>query len=128
MKGLSKLPLKPLDFVAVGLSVLLTLSSAFFVYAKPKETAHFVIHGSGRVWVFPMDADETIDVQGPLGTTVVRVHGGDAWVEDSPCDNRTCVAAGHIHEQGQWIACLPNNVFVLVEGSEDGGKLDASTW
>ena len=128
MKLLSKLPLKPFDFAAVLLSVILTVASGFYVYAKPKAVAQFVIHGWGRVWVYPLDAEETLEVVGPLGVTVVRMKGGEAWVEDSPCDNRTCVAAGHIHEQGQWIACLPNDVFVLIEGKESGGTLDASTW
>ena len=128
MKRLPKLPFKPLDFLAVGLSVFLTVASGVFVYARPSNVFQVIIQGSGRIWVFPRDAEETINVEGPLGTTVVRIHGGSAWVEDSPCDNRTCVASGLIHEQGQWIACLPNNVFVLIEGNQTSGQLDASTW
>ena len=128
MKVLSKLLLRPFDFVAVGLSIVLTVVSGFYVYAKPGGVPQVVIHGFGKTWVYPLDARETIGVPGPLGITVVRIENGETWVEDSPCDNRTCVASGHIKEYGYWIACLPNNVFVLIEGSEDNGKPDAFTW
>ena len=128
MKSLAKLPLRPLDFLAVGLAILLTVASGFYVYAKPKGVAQVVIQGWGHTWVYPLDATETIEVLGPIGITVVRIEKGEAWVEDSPCENRTCVGSGHIHEYGQWIACLPNNVFVLIEGDEDDGKPDVFTW
>jgi hypothetical protein len=118
-----------LDFAAIALSLALTVFSGFAVYSKPKPTTQVVIQGPSRGWVFPLDAEETVSVPGPLGTTVVEISGGRARVLSSPCDNQTCVAAGHIHAQGQWVACLPNNVFVLIEGSENGGgPVDTSAW
>ena len=128
MKGFSKLPLKPFDFVAVALSVILTLGSALYIYAKPNNKVEVVIQGSGKVWVYPIDAEEKLEVAGPLGTTVIRISSGEVWFEDSPCDNKTCVGSGHIHEFGQWVACLPNNVFAVIEGGENDSKLDSYTW
>jgi hypothetical protein len=128
MKG--KLPLKPFDFLVVGIAVALTGFSAFVVYARPQAGQQVIIQGaSGRTWVYPLDADETVAVQGPLGNTVVRIHNHQAWVESSPCGNQTCVAAGHINSEGEWVACLPNNVFLLIEGAgNDTGNVDSSAW
>jgi hypothetical protein len=127
-----KRSLKVFDFVAVGLAAALTIGSGVLVYGRSRaeEKSQVYIQGPAQSWVFPIDADETIPVPGPLGTTVVRIHGGDAWVVSSPCDNQTCVAAGHVHLNGQWVACLPNAVFVMVmdEGSGDDQEFDAGTW
>jgi hypothetical protein len=125
-----KPPLKPFDFLVVAAAVALTSFSAFSVYARPKASQQVIIQGaSGRAWVYPLDAEEMVAVPGPLGNTVVRIHGRRAWVESSPCDNQTCVAAGHITAEGEWVACLPNNVFLLIEGTgNDAGNVDSSAW
>jgi hypothetical protein len=88
-----------------------------------------MIQGSSGVWVFPLDAEETITVPGLLGDTVVEIRDHRAHVLSSPCDNQTCVAAGHIDSDGQWVACLPNNVFVMIEGADDINEiLDTTAW
>ena len=86
-----------------------------------------VIRGQGSEWTFHQDAEEMVIVSGPLGNTVVRLGGSRAWVESSPCVNQTCVAAGYAVRQGQWAACLPNKVFLIIEGT-DGENVDAVAW
>jgi hypothetical protein len=123
-----KIP-RPLDFVVIGLSLALTGFAAYMVYGNPGSSLRVVVQGAGDTWVFPIDAEEQVTVPGPLGETVVEISGGRAHVLSSPCANQTCIAAGHINEDGQWVACLPNNVFVLIEGSDNGsGILDTRTW
>jgi hypothetical protein len=90
------------------------------------------VRGQDGVWVFPLDAEERIAVAGPLGDTVVELRGGEARVLSSPCANQTCVAAGAVHGRGQWIACLPNGVFLTLENApgnkEEPDELDGATW
>jgi hypothetical protein len=119
MKG--KMPVKALDFAVIALALGLTGFSAFSVYARPRNTVQVLIQGPTQKWVFPLDAEETVTVKGVLGDTVVRIHQNQAWVESSPCDNQVCVAAGHQTRNGDWAACLPNNVFLMIEGSEGPG-------
>jgi hypothetical protein len=123
-----KLPVKVLDLVIIVLALALTGFSAFTVYVKPRNTIQVLVQGQGNKWIFPLDAEETVAVAGPLGKTVVRIHGNQAWVESSPCDNQTCVASGHANQQGDWVACLPNNVFLMLEGSDTIGKIDRGAW
>jgi hypothetical protein len=121
-------PLKPLDFLVLALALALTGYSAFAVYAKPALNEQVLIRGSEGSWLFPLDAEETVEVPGPLGTTVVEIRGMRARVLSSPCANQTCVAAGHLGSGGQWTACLPNKVFVMIEGNADGQSVDSATW
>jgi hypothetical protein len=121
--------LKMGDFAAIAVSLALIVLSALAVYAAPQSEARVVVRGPDRAWIFPLDAEERVSVEGPAGETVVEISGGRARVLSSPCANQTCVAAGHIHRQGEWAACLPNKVFVSIEGSgDDKDALDASAW
>ena len=126
---MGKLPLKALDIVIILLAVALTGFSAFAVYIQPRNDIRVVIEGSNQVWIFPLNAEETISVQGPLGNTIVRIHGNEAWVEFSPCENQTCVGMGHASSRGDWVACLPNNVYFVIEGTNGNGNYpDSTAW
>ena len=92
-----------------------------------------VIQGpNDRKWIYPLSAEETVRVAGVLGgDTVVRISGGEVWAESSPCDNQTCVAMGRINAVSMfpWVACLPNNVFFKVEGTDDVDiHVDGAAW
>jgi hypothetical protein len=124
-----RVPIKGLDIVMILLALGLTGTSAFAAYVKPSNTIQVLINGSGREWVFPLDTDERVTVAGPLGDTIVRIQDNQAWVESSPCTNQVCVAAGHVNAQGDWVACLPNNVFLMIEGKEVRRHvLDSTSW
>lgn len=123
-----KIPVRPWDIVIILVALGLTGFTAFSVYMKPRNTIQVLIEGQNQKWIFPLEAEETITVSGPLGNTVVRIHENQAWVESSPCDNQICVAAGHLHGRGEFAACLPNNVLLMIEGYDDLRKLDGAAW
>jgi hypothetical protein len=128
-QGKMKTKLKPLDFAAIGLSLGLTIFCGLTVYAAPQAQARVIVRGSGRTWIFPLDAEERVTVPGPLGETVVEIREAGARVLSSPCENQTCVAAGHIGRRGEWTACLPNKVSVSIEGSAgESETVDAAAW
>ena len=128
MKG--KLPVKILDFVIILLALGLTGASAFAVYVKqPQNDTQVLIQGPSQAWVFPLDAEETVNVPGALGTTVVRIHENQAWVESSPCNNQICVAMGRVGYMGGFVACLPNNVILVIEGNHGQENIpDSIAW
>jgi hypothetical protein len=122
-----KIPVKPWDVVIILLALCLTGFSFFSTYFKPRNSLHVLIEGQNQKWIFPLDAEETVNAQGPLGTTVVRIHENQVWVESSPCDNKICVAAGHLRNNGEFAACLPNNVLIMIEGNDVTEKIDGYT-
>ncbi|MCL2008763.1 MAG: NusG domain II-containing protein [Treponema sp.] len=122
-----KLPIKLFDPVIFILALAITLFSAYQVYFRQGDTIRVRIEGQGRRWVYPLHAEETIAVPGPLGSTIVRISGNHAWVESSPCANQICVAAGQLHRHADFAACLPNEVLVLIEGITAPGDVDATT-
>jgi len=122
---------KALDMAIILLSLGITVFSAIAVYAGQSGTSQVVIRGENRTWVYSLDAEELVKVRGTLGgDTVVRISGGEVWVESSPCTNQICVGSGHIHA-GSWgklIACIPNQVTVSIEGINEGTEVDYTVW
>ena len=72
--------------------------------------------GAERQWIFPLDASTTLRVPGPIGETVVVIQDGSVRVVSSPCPEKVCIKTGRISRPGQWIACLPNRVFISIRG------------
>ena len=108
--------LRPLDWAAAALSLAAFVLSLLLTAAGSGREPVVVIQGAGGSWAYPLQAQVEVQVPGPLGTTHVHLAGGAAWVSDSPCIEKICVASGRIERPGSWIACLPNRVFVRIEG------------
>ncbi len=72
--------------------------------------------GTEQQWIYPLDAEARVIVPGPLGETVVVIRDGAVQVISSPCPEKICVKTGRISKPGQWIACLPNRVFISIRG------------
>jgi hypothetical protein len=114
------------DFCILVLSAAVTVFCAVRVYGKSSAETKLVIKNGEGEWVYSLDRAVTVDIPGPLGNTVVEVQDRRARVISSPCVNQTCIASGAVHRRGQWIACLPNRIFVSVEGAESSAGADNS--
>ncbi|MDR2181642.1 MAG: NusG domain II-containing protein [Treponema sp.] len=119
---------RPWDFCALALSA--AVSVFFFVYAYGGEGgARLYIQDGRRTLVYSLDEDREVSTAGPLGETRIVIRGGLAAVKDSPCRDKLCVSMGHIGRRGGWIACLPNRVFLRVQGQGPSGEdVDATAY
>lgn len=120
--------LKILDYPAILFSVMITVAAAFYAYAGDSGPLHVRIRSTDAVYVYSLDADREIPVEGPLGTTWVHIHDGTVAIVDSPCPNKLCVQAGELSGSGEWSACIPNKVFVQVEGGSGDDEVDVTTY
>lgn len=119
---------KPIDLVIISLAIAATAWSALQALDSGGELRVSVSDGAHE-WVYPLDEPREIAVAGPLGITNVHIEDGAVFVHASPCANQVCVAAGRIDKPGQWVACLPNKVFVRIDGSiADTTEMDAGSY
>jgi len=119
---------KPLDLIIILAAAAAVAFSAVVAYGRGSGALQVDISGADGEWIYPLSADREIRVAGPLGDTVVEIRGKSVRIADSPCPNKTCVAAGAISEPDQWIACLPNRVFVRIVGTGKEEKVDAGVY
>jgi len=120
--------MKPLDIPVIIFATALTVFIAFLAFAGNAASSQVIIKGPDKTWIFPLDAEERVTVTGPIGVTVVELHAGKAAIVSSPCSGQTCVAAAAVNKSGQWAACLPNRVFLLVESAKGQDTIDAAAW
>lgn len=124
---MERLHIRVVDILIFAVSVSLTVFF-FLMQARQKNAERSVfIQARGGEWVYPLYTDTTIHVEGPLGITTVSISDGKARIIDSPCPNKTCVSMGEISHGNEWVACLPNAVFVHIEGRE-GELIDAAAY
>jgi hypothetical protein len=120
--------IRPFDIVSIALSIALVVAFSAAVYAGNGGKAQAAVSAPGGEWIYPLDKDIDLSFDGPLGKTEVEIRDGGARVLHSPCPNQTCVASGSISRPGQWIACLPNKIFVRIEGSGQEEGVDAAVF
>lgn len=119
--------MKPLDYVTLLFAAALVVAISTAVYGGADGRTTVLITAPDAEYLFASSVEETIAVSGPIGQTVVEIADGGARVVSSPCDNQICVLTGHVERAGRWIACLPNRVFVAVEGGPDE-QIDARSY
>jgi hypothetical protein len=110
-----KIRVAPLDIAAFGLALAIVALVSARVYARPGGEPAVHLRGPHQEWIFPLDSERTVAVPGPLGDTVVQIRQGQARVLSSPCPEKICLRSGAIARPGQWIACLPNRVFIDIQ-------------
>jgi hypothetical protein len=120
------------DWLALALGICAAVGSGVRVYGgRSGGVPDVQIRGdNSQSWVYPLSADETVRVNGPLGITVVQIKGGEARVLSSPCPKQICVLEGPIRRPGATAACLPNHVLVAIKSSHSKNKegADALAW
>ena len=119
---------RPLDYVALVLAVLTVVAASVFAYGGRTQASEVSIENDEGTFLYPLDQDRLVQVSGPLGETVVEIEDGRVHVHESPCRDKICIAAGWLDATGQWTACLPNRVFVRVEGGQSEDGVDAQTF
>jgi hypothetical protein len=112
---------RPLDLLILVFALALVAVSAAAVYAGAGERPALHVKSGGERYILPLDRPQLQRVRGPLGETVIEVREGGARVVSSPCSEQICVKSGRISRPGQWVACLPNQVFITITAA---GKAD----
>lgn len=110
--------MKPADGLVIGVILVIIIALSLQVYRNTGDVSHVLIEARGEVWMYPLDEDLHAQIPGPLGYTDVVIEDGKVHVPASPCRDKICISMGEISRPGQWIICLPNDVFVRVEGIE----------
>lgn len=75
--------------------------------------------GGEEVGRFPLSQPGTFVLNGGTNTLVVR--DGVAYMEEAKCPDKICMMMGKISRNGEFIACLPNQLLVVIEDGESSG-------
>jgi len=78
-----------------------------------------VIRSGGKIFrEVPLSRDQQIEVPGPLGISIIRIHQRKARIASDPSPRQYCVRQGWLQQAGEIALCLPNQVSVELTGSK----------
>lgn len=106
------------DYLIFACILTVSLWAGFFLYTGQNRAERLIIETPSGKWIYPLSEARTVVVPGAIGNTTVRIENNAAFISDSPCPNKTCVNAAALKKAGDWNACLPNRVFLHIEGDD----------
>lgn len=106
---------KPLDILILSITLSFVCLASFFIYSKQSAQLYVVIKAPTGEWIYSLQENIAIEIEGSIGITKIKIENGEAFVVSSACKNKTCVSAMRLRNYGDWNACLPNKVFLSIE-------------
>ena len=110
------------DLIIAGVLLAAALLLLFFVRSRQeKETGSgamaVVTVDSGEQQSYPLNKDGVFPLNG--GSNTLVIENGEAWVSEANCPDKICMGMGKSSRNGEFIACLPNRVIIVIEGGEE---------
>ncbi len=94
------------------------------MFSNKKSGSHLIVTSPTEEYIYDLGSDKILGAQGPLGVSVITIHEGKAFFESSPCDNQICVLSHPISTNADFIACLPNQIFIRIEAEENNTNFE----
>ncbi len=116
-----------IDYAAIMLSVSLIVLFAV-VAGGQGEATRVEIEAQAGSFIYPLSEDRTLIFEGPLGQSLVEIRDGRVRVAEDPGPLQICVRQGWIEAGGEWLACLPSQLFLRITGVPDTDDVDARTF
>ena len=118
------------DLILVGILLAAALLMFFVVRSNQEKAtgtgAEAVVTVDGQeIGRYPLKKNGTFPLNG--GSNILVVENGEAWVSEADCPDKVCMGMGKISRNGEFIACLPNRLIVVVEGGEEQALVDGMT-
>lgn len=119
--------LKKLDFVIIGVLILITLVSsaaAIISTSKKYENLYVNIEVDGKPYsrVPLSNRNDKIKIQTSYGSNIVEIESGKVHIYDADCPDKICIKDGFISKPGQILVCLPHKVVIQIVGEGNSTK------
>ena len=102
--------------VVAGAMVLLPyLYFAFWGQSQAGDEAHIIVNGKEQLAI-PLSKNQELSIDGVMGPSRIKVQNGKVRFMSSPCSNKQCVHTGWLEHGGEFAACLPNRISLVVTG------------
>lgn len=108
--------------LALGILAFASLLYMVLLFGQKPGTA-VTITADGKEQVLSLSEDGTMEIKGYKGgTCVLKIQDGKVCILEADCPDHSCVKQGWIQRSGETIACLPNRVLVVINGSGSSQK------
>jgi hypothetical protein len=110
--------LKPGDWITLGAGTGLVVW-LFLAIWQGSGADKVIVRAGGKVFAeAPLARNQTLNIPGPLGTSVIEIRAGRARVARDPSPRQYCVIQGWLSRAGEAAICLPNQVSIELAGAK----------
>ena len=114
--------IKRIDYCILILALGLCVFSFYMISSQKGQATQLVFESPEAVWKYPLEKDRIIKVQGSLGESIIEIQDKSfLWI---PLAQIKPVFFHQPSKKADWSACLPNRIFIRIDGSDESG-LDA---
>jgi hypothetical protein len=110
--------LKPGDWLVLGVGMLLVAWLFATLWHGGRADRVIVRSGGKIVTETSLLQDRSIEVQGPLGVSLIKIQQQRVRVASDPSPRQYCVKQGWLTRAGEVAICLPNQVSVEIAGAQ----------
>ena len=98
-----------------GISVVFVIFS--ILHGGQGNTVH--IDTPTAAYEYPLNKNQTLEIQGLNGITVIEIANQSIRFVSSPCPGKTCIGIGTVSSPHIPIVCLPNGVSAYITGNAE---------
>jgi len=117
----------------IAIIALIAIALAWFGYSwiignhSNEEAAFASIYVNGELYdkVALTEEEYEIEIRTERGYNRLKVSNYGIEMVESDCPDHICIGFGHIHSVNEKIVCLPNRIFVEIDGISDEEGVDA---
>ena len=113
---------KDITFLAVVFIGLAGIAAGFYLTHQDTGASVEVTVDGAIYGTYPLEKDQTIEVTEGEFHNVIRIEGGQAYMEEADCPDGYCKRQGTISRVNETIVCLPHKLVAEVES--DGSTTD----
>lgn len=109
---------KPGDWLVL-LSAMLIVVWLFNSIWQSNSGDRVIVRSGGKIIAeTSLFQEQTIHVNGPLGTSIIAIQNHRARIASDPSPRQYCVKQGWLSRSGESAICLPNQVSLEITGAK----------
>lgn len=111
---------KPLvgDWLVIAVS-LIAVILMFQQFWQVEQASKLKIRlGDKVVGTYDLNQTKELNINGPIGKSIISINQGKVRFKQSPCHNQYCVHHGWLSHAGQVAICIPNQLSIQLIGKQ----------
>lgn len=117
--------LRPGDALTLALAFSLVVTLFATLWSNTRADRAIIRQGGELVAEHSLISERRIEVEGPIGKTVIELAPGRARVVSDPGPRQYCVQQGWLTRVNAVAICAPNQVSLMLAGRGSGNRHDS---
>lgn len=117
-RHMGELKLKKWDKLIFFIAVFVSAVLFFFLYST-QEGDRVLVTANGQVEEYPLNRNRTIKLLNGEHYNLISIEQGRVSMTEADCPDKLCVKHKAVYRNGEMIICLPNEIFIQIESSEE---------